>query len=378
MSLADRLESAKPAILRTVGNGVLRLPRPVLKTMAGPLLEPVDGKTLALQFAVMLRMASLMNGGDLTAESPSAARKGMKESIQIVASPPLEDVSSRDFEIPGPAGAIPARLYEPDEINPTSALVMFMHGGGWVVGDIDTHDTFCRLLASKANVRVVSIDYRLAPEHPFPAGPDDCVAAFRWLAEHAQEFGADAGRIAVMGDSAGGNLAAVIGWETRDEAIKPALQVLVYPGTSGVEKAPSRDTYGKGYLLSQDDIDWFLGHYMSEGMDPKDPRFAPLFAKDLKGAPQSLVYTAGFNPLIDEGKAYETRLRDAGVKTHYRCFDSLTHGFINMEGACTAAAKAVDVICADVGATLRAQYRKREKENETATKTAKQNTAVTG
>lgn len=353
MKLSRRIESVKPAILRSVTAGTLSLPSPLLRALGRARLAPVDGKRLDLQLAAMLQMGDLVGKANVTAETPDAARREMRESVQIASSPALEHVRSRDFDIPGPGGKIPARFYEPDEISPTSPLVMYIHGGGWVTGDLETHDSLCRVIASKANVRVVAIDYRLSPEHRFPAAPDDCLAAFRWLAEHAEEFGTDAARIAVMGDSAGGNLSAVIGWETRNEAVKPALQVLLYPGTSGLERAPSRSTFGAGYLLSQDDIDWFLGHYMSDGMDPEDPRFAPLFAKDLKGAPRALVYTAGFDPLLDEGKAYATRLRNEGVDTHYECFDSLIHGFAVIDGICDAAAVAVDRICEDVGRAFR-------------------------
>ncbi len=355
MKTPRRLESLKPAILRGIALGTLKLPAPLLRRIGRGRLEPVDGKTLDLQLAAMLKLDDWVGDADPSKHPPTISRRKMRENMPVVASPPLKNVHSTNFEIPGPAGGIPARHYEPDEINASSPLVMYIHGGGFVIGDLDTHDSFCRIIASKSNVRVVAIDYRLAPEHPFPAAPDDCVAAFRWLAAHAADFGADPRRIAVMGDSAGGNLSAVIGLETRKDAIRPALQVLVYPGTSGIEELPSRTQLGEGYLLTKEAIDYFIGHYMAEGMDPRDPCFAPLFVEDLSDAPRALVYTAGFDPIRDEGEAYADRLRDAGVNTQYICFDSMIHGFVNMEGVCAAAADAVESMCAEVGRALREQ-----------------------
>lgn len=355
MKAPRRLESLKSAILRGIAIGTLNLPDPFLKALGRSRLKPVDGRILDSQLAALLKLDELMGTSDPSQYPPPVSRQRMRESIQVVASPPLKNVQSRDFDIPGPAGAIPARYYEPDEINPSSPLVLYMHGGGWALGDLDTHDSFCRLIASKSNVRVVAIDYRLAPEHPFPAAPDDCVAAFRWLAAHAADFGGDPKRIAVMGDSAGGNLSAVVALETRKDAIRPALQVLIYPGTAGSRELPSRTKLGDGYMLTKKAIDWFRGHYMPEGVDAQNTRYAVLFAEDLGDAPRALVYTAGFDPLRDEGEAYADRLRDAGVATKYLCFDSMIHGFVNMEGACAAAAEAVESLCADVGRTLREQ-----------------------
>ncbi len=359
MKAAHRLESLKAAILRGITIGTLNLPDPFLKTIGRSRLKPVDGRSLDLQLAALLKMDELLGDSDPSQHPPAISRKIMREKVRVVASPPRKNVQSRDFEIPGPAGAIPARYYEPDEINPASPLVMYMHGGGWALGDLDTHDSFCRLVASKSNVRVVAIDYRLAPEHPFPAGPDDCVAAFRWLAAHAVELGADPKRIAVMGDSAGGNLSAVIALETREDAIRPVLQVLIYSGTAGAHEMPSRTQLGEAYMLTKKAIDWFRGQYIPEGIDARNPRYAVLFVEDLRGAPPALVYTAGFDPLRDEGDAYADRLRAAGVETQHICFDPMVHGFVNMEGVCAAAADAVESICAEVGRALREQPREK-------------------
>lgn len=241
----------------------------------------------------------------------------------------VEEVARvEDLEIPGPAGAIPARAYVP-ATDGTPPVVVVYHGGGFVLGGLDSHDGTCRSLANASGALVVSIDYRLAPEHRFPAAVDDAWAALEWLAGHASELGGDPGRLAVAGDSAGGNLAAVVALLARD-AGAPALrgQLLVYPATDATMSHPSIEENGSGYFLTKADMDWFYGHYAPER--PDDWRLSPLAAPDVSGVAPALVLTVEFDPLRDEGEAYARRLSDAGVPAELVRKDGLIHGFFGM------------------------------------------------
>jgi acetyl esterase len=233
-----------------------------------------------------------------------------------------------DLEIPGPAGAIPARVYVP-AADGTPPVVVYYHGGGWVLGGIDSHDGTCRALANASGATVVSVDYRLAPEHPFPAAVDDAWAALEWVAANGTELGADPARLAVAGDSAGGNLAAVVALQARD-AGAPALrgQLLVYPVTDATMSHPSIEENASGYFLTKADMEWFFGHYAPER--PDDWRLSPLAAADLSGLAPALVLTAEYDPLRDEGEAYARRLDDAGVPVELIRKDGLIHGFFGM------------------------------------------------
>lgn len=241
----------------------------------------------------------------------------------------LEEVARlEDVEIPGPAGAIPARAYVP-AVDGTPPVVVYYHGGGWVLGGIDSHEGTCRALANASGALVVSVDYRLAPEHPFPAAVEDAWAALEWVAANAAQLGGDPSRLAVAGDSAGGNLAAVVAIHARD-AGAPALrgQLLVYPVTDATMSHPSIEENASGYFLTKADMEWFFGHYAPER--PDDWRLSPLAAPDLSGLAPALVLTAEFDPLRDEGEAYARRLGDAGVPVELIRKDGLIHGFFGM------------------------------------------------
>jgi acetyl esterase len=231
-----------------------------------------------------------------------------------------------------PAGAV-ARLL------PT---ILYFHGGGWVIGSPEAYELPCRFFCARSGCTVVAVDYRLAPEHKFPAGVDDAVAAFRWLASEGVDLGIDPARIVVAGDSAGGTLAAVVSQLVRGEARVPCLQWLIYPATDLAADTPSHTSCGEGFLLTKADMEWFRGHYLGDQAEIADPRVSPLRANDLAGAPPALVFTAGFDPLRDEGEAYADRLMAAGVKCVHREFDSLIHGFVGMRGVLQAAARAMD------------------------------------
>jgi acetyl esterase/lipase len=244
---------------------------------------------------------------------------------------PLIHVGVNELSIPGPAGPIRARHYHPATSDP-APLVVFYHGGGWVLGDLDTHDPLCRLTCRDADVHVLSIDYRLAPEHRAPAAAEDAYAAFQWACEHAADLGAIPDKIAVGGDSAGGNLAAVVSQRARDEGgPKPVLQWLIYPRTDFTAKTRSLSLFADGFLLTKADIDWFTEQYLGgSGVDAADPRVSPLLADSLTGLPPALIATAGFDPLRDEGNSYAAALRAAGTPVDSRSMGSLTHGFASL------------------------------------------------
>jgi acetyl esterase len=223
-----------------------------------------------------------------------------------------------------------ARHYCPATAGPAPLLV-FYHGGGWTIGDLDTHDALCRLTCRDADVHVLSIDYRLAPEHPAPAAVDDAYAAFLWAREHAGDLGAMSGKVAVGGDSAGGNLAAVVSQLARDDGPMPVLQWLIYPRTDFTAQTRSLSLFADGFLLTKRDIDWFEAQYLGgSGVEPMDPRVSPLLAGSLSGLPPALIATAGFDPLRDEGDRYAAALRAAGTAVDLRTAGSLTHGFASL------------------------------------------------
>ena len=240
-------------------------------------------------------------------------------------------VPTADLTIPGPDGPLRARHYRPTVAGPAPLLVFF-HGGGFVVGDIESHDGLCRMICKDAAIHVLSVDYRLAPEHKAPAAVDDCFAAYRWALGHAAELGADPSRIGVGGDSAGGNLAALVALRSRDEGIRqPALQVLLYPVLDLSAETRSRTLFSDGFFLSKQDRDWFTELYLGgAGLAADDARVSPLKAADLSGLAPALVLTAGFDPLRDEGNEYAAALRSAGVSVDHRQFDALTHGFASL------------------------------------------------
>jgi acetyl esterase len=246
--------------------------------------------------------------------------------------PPPDVGEVTDGAFAGPAGGIRFRRYRPLGASAGSLpTLVYYHGGGFVIGNLETHDSTCRRLANKSRCQVIAIDYRLSPEHPFPAPIDDGIAAFRHVRDRADSFGADAARIAVGGDSAGGAIAAVVCQACRDAGERtPAFQMLIYPATDSSKQSRSRREFAEGYFLTKDLIDWFWKAYVPAGADLADLRLSPLLARDFSDLPPAFVLTAGYDPLRDEGRAYADRLIDAGVKTTYVNYPGTIHGFFSL------------------------------------------------
>jgi acetyl esterase len=266
---------------------------------------------------------------------------------------PVQEVYGvADHEIPGPAGSIAVRVYRPSADAPLPIVVWF-HGGGWVTGSLQTHDHLCRLLCVDAGVIVVAVDYRLAPETKFPGAADDCVAAWKWVNEHAVELGGERRRVALGGDSAGGNLAAVVALVAREEGLPlPALQLLVYPVTDHEFDSPSMVDNAEGYFLLTHEMRWFFDQYASAPTDFADWRMSPLRAPDFAGLPAAVVITAEYDPLRDQGEAYAQRLRDAGIPTQAMRADGLFHGFFGMHSFLPAAREAWNTAIGALRATF--------------------------
>ncbi len=330
------------------------LPPKAKRRLAGaPIVR--DGLELDLDIQVLVKLAEHGPRGALSGSTPQQARTDLAEGSRMVAGPALGGVSTRDCTVAGGAGPLRARLFTPQELAPgePGALIVFYHGGGFVAGDLDTHAQPCRLLARSSGARVLSIDYRLAPEHRFPAAAEDALAAFRNAVSRAEEFGAREGSIAVAGDSAGGNLAAVTSLlAAADGGPAPAFQLLIYPVTDVKSVSASRLEFADGFLLTKENMDWYEEQFMGPDGDRTDPRASPLLAPDLSSVAPALVVTAGFDPLRDEGEAYAQRLIDAGVRTTLRRYPGYVHGFINfMQGAGPGPREAV----AELGGVLRAE-----------------------
>lgn len=287
---------------------------------------------MALHSSAEMMIQLLTDAGmTFTADAtPESRRANMIAATTNPAFPkhPVHDVTDRT--IPGPDGAIPVRVFRPSAATGLPVILWF-HGGGWVTGNLDTHDQLGRLLADQSGAVVVSVDYRLAPEAKFPAAADDCLAAYRWALEHASEVGGDASRIAIGGDSAGGNLAAVVALDARELGLpQPKMQLLVYPVTDYEFDSAAMMDNAKGYFLEAEGMRWFWEHYARTPADYDDARFSPLRASDLSGLARAVVVTAEFDPLRDQGEAYGKRLGRAGVPTEVVRADGLIHGFFGM------------------------------------------------
>ena len=314
-----------------------------IKRLIGP-PPRLDGQELAPDIQMLLELdrrtgtTSLVEG-----RTVEEARAENREGAKIVAGPPRPMARVEELSVAGAEGELAGRLYVAlGSPHPPQPLLVYYHGGGWTIGDLDTHDGVCRFLAEHGGCRVLSVDYRLAPEHPFPQPVEDAVAAFAWARENAAALGADPARLAVGGDSAGGNLATAVCLQTRDAGGPlPALQLLLYPVTDAVGGQASRDTFAKGFLLTREDMKWFEDHYIPEGIDGKDPRASMMRADDVSGLPPAYIATAGFDPLRDEAETYAERMREAGVPVVLQRHTGMIHGFANLTAICPSARTAM-------------------------------------
>jgi acetyl esterase len=339
-AFVDAANKLGPRVIPRIPDGLKRL-------LLARRSVTVDGNTLDATLQLTLSALRAVGVRGLVASDDVGVSRAQLRALTDTLSGDIA-VDAVDLTIPGPAGPIPARHYRCTEAR--GPLLVYYHGGGWVLGDLDTHDNLCRLICRDGGVHALSVDYRLAPEHKAPAAVEDAFAAYRWALEHAAELGAEPGRVAVGGDSAGGNLAAVVSQLARNEGVAlPAVQLLIYPITNVSSETRSRTLFADGYFLRKWDIDWCVDKYLSgASVDPTDPRVSPLLADDLSGLPPALVLTAGFDPLRDEGNQYAAAMREAGVTVDLREFGPLIHAFVNFfplgGGSPTATAEMISAL----------------------------------
>ena len=333
-----------------------RIPRPVKRLLLGGRSVVIDGNTLDTTLQFMLFGQNAMGLGRLILDHDVPTARALLRMFTDGFKQDIPVASVSNLVIPGPDGAIPARHYRPID-GDGAPLLVFYHGGAMVLGDLDTHDDACRQICREGGLHVLAVDYRLAPEHKAPASVDDAFTAFKWALDHAAELGADLERVAVGGDSAGGNLAALVSLRARDEGVRlPALQLLFYPVTDWGAQTRSRALFGDGFFLTGGDMQFGLEKFLDGAtVDASDPRVSPLLADDLSGLPPALVLTAGFDPLRDEGRQYADALRAAGVQVDYREFGSLIHAFANFfpvgGGSATAMAESISALRAHLART---------------------------
>lgn len=309
------------------------------------------------QMKKVLDGLAVLRGAPMHTLPVDVARLGFRPMSKMLPPSTAQIASVVDRSIEGPAGALPLRIYTPSGRAPFPVL-MFFHGGGFVIGDLDSYDGICREICDGAGCIVVSVDYRLAPEHRFPAAVEDALAAFRWAVREAEALGCDPSRVAVAGDSAGGNLAAVVAQlATRGGGPSPALQVLFYPVTDVSQKHPSYRLFADGFFLTEREMDWYRSHYLPAEEAARDVRVSPLLAPDLRGLAPAVLLTAGFDVLRDEGEAYARRLAEAGVPVRHRRHASLIHGFCNATGVSRPARAAMDEATRWIGEALAAGAR---------------------
>jgi acetyl esterase/lipase len=329
---------------------VMSMPAPVLRVLSGGEAVEIGGRTLDPQFQMIAYAAR--KGPKMTDFPAPVARAAAAQAFKSAAAPIEPGVAVEDFHIPAPdaGGALPARSYRPDNQDPGAPVFVYLHMGGGVIGDLETGHAFCSILAKGARCAVVSVDYRLAPEHPFPAGLDDSLFAYRWAQDNAGRFGAPTGIAAIGGDSMGGNFSAIIAHDLKKAGEpQPVLQLLLYPATDMTSQTQSMTTYGDAFPLTSETMSWFMGHYAPAGTSLSDLRLSPLNESDLSGLAPVIVVTAGFDPLCDQGEVYAHRLLEAGTPVLYRCYDSLAHGFIGFTGV----VKAADVAAREIAGLVR-------------------------
>jgi len=343
---------ADPAIERAILRRVLSLPRPILRLIAGGGAVYAGGRTLDPRFQFLAQQA--VTAPPLVGQTPAEARLRVERVLKMIAAAPEPGVAAEDLTLETAGGPIAARAYRPADQDPQAPLLVYAHQGGGVLCDLTVAHVFCTILAKTLRAPVLSVDYRLAPEHRFPAGLQDMLDAFRWAREHAPRFGAPTGAAAVGGDCIGATFAAVLCQELKRQGEpQPAFQLLIYPLTDVASETPSMATYADAYPLSRRLLEWFLGHYLPPDGDPADSRLSPIKAEELSGLAPAIIATAGYDPLLHQGEAYARRLRAAGTPVLYRCYDGLAHGFTAFTGVVTAA----DAACREIAGLTRGLIR---------------------
>jgi acetyl esterase len=334
------------SVERATTLAVMSLPPHVLRAIAGRPRRTEEGYEMDLQMQVLARLIELLRVPPMHAGTVEHARATMDRAAPTLDFVPRAGVIARDTIVAGAAGPLRARAYTPASARGVAAApgLIYFHGGGWVVGSLDSHDRVCRVLADEAGVVLVAVDYRLAPEHPFPAAADDAIAAARAILADARAFGIEPTRVAVAGDSAGGNLSAVVAQALRNDARRPVFQALVYPGTDMTRSMRSHQQFRASFFLSKDASDWYLERYMGKSGAERDPRASPLFENDLSRLPPALVVTAGFDPLRDEGGAYAEKMAAAGARVEHVLVEGMPHGFLTLGGALSEAARIVRLV----------------------------------
>lgn len=326
MTFKETLGTAGMRAQHTALRCILGLPEGVQRLLAG---RPVvrDGQTLATDTQLMLRLRRLLRDrGVEDLPIPEGRLAALRQSRLAGGGQRIGAV--RDLSLAN----LPGRLYTPTGVTSPGPLLVFFHGGGFFFGDLDTHDAACRFLAERSGVRVLAVDYRIGPESRFPAAHDDAFAAYRWVVEHAGSIGADPDRLAIGGDSAGGNLSAALAIDVATAGLPLSFQLLIYPAVDGLHETPSAAMFNAGYYLTQEIMDLANERYLAAGTDPRVPRFSPLFADLPAGLAPAYVVTAGFDPLRDEGEAYARKLAEAGVPVEMKRFPDQIHGFFNIVG----------------------------------------------
>ncbi|NUP04768.1 MAG: alpha/beta hydrolase [Polyangiaceae bacterium] len=328
-----------PKLERPLLQLLVGAPAPVLRRIIGEPIRSPDGLELDPQLQMLLRMMKINGEPELFEGTVASARRRMERSARVMDYLDVPGVTTEDIQVGGGDGPRAARVFRPRRRG-RGGLVWF-HGGGFVLGSIRSHEGLCRALAERAEVTVVSVDYRLAPEHPFPCGLEDAVAATRWVLKNAGSLGIDARSVAVGGDSAGGNMSAVVAQTLATETLRPAFQLLVYPALDATRSEPSHSHFKEGFILTAASIAWFLDRWLPSKDLVRDPRVSPLFSTNLTGLPPALVMTAGFDPLRDEGRRYAARLREAKNEVELLEGAGMLHGFMNLGAVVREAARLV-------------------------------------
>lgn len=324
---------------------LMKLPDGLLVSMSGGKPVELGGRRLDPRFQFFAHAAAKQP--PMSSLSAVDARAGSAEALAMLAAALPTGVAVSNFALNAPGRDIPVRLYMPETQDKRSPMMVYLHMGGGVIGDLEICDAFCGLLAEKTGGPILSVDYRLAPEHKFPAGLEDCIFAYEWALKNASAYGAPAGHAALGGDSMGGNFTAIITQEMRRQHKPvPDVQLLIYPATDLTHDYTSRETYGETYPLSTATMDWFMDHYLPEGHDRGDLMVSPMLEGKMSKLSPAIVATAGFDPLSDEGEAYAKKLEASGVSTWFQCYDTLAHGFTAFMGV-SPAAKAACVEIAD-------------------------------